>query len=388
LVALMPPLPATVRLLNLGGEACPDALAERLTGKAYEVFNTYGPTETTVTATLAELRPGRRVTIGRPLPNYQIGICGEGRNLLPAGEAGEIVVFGPGLAEGYLGRPELTAAKFVEIAGQRAYLTGDLGYVDAAGDIVCQGRVDNQVKLRGFRIELDEIAAALTDQPGVGAAAAVVRPLHGSDEIVAFIVAAGEAPTIATLKAALAKRLPVYMVPARIEILERMPRLSSGKVDLGALRKLELAVEATAADPPPADEHEAALRRLLVEFFPGRRFAPKVDFFSDLNGHSLLAARLVTRLRQDQRYAGVGVQHIYRNRTIGAIAAALAGLGADAPAGPVAAHETASGAARPRPCACRSSSSCTCSSGWRRSSPTTSLPANPTTAWSWRCWRP
>ncbi len=341
LVALMPPLPATVRLLNLGGEACPDALAERLTGKAYEVFNTYGPTETTVTATLAELRPGRRVTIGRPLPNYQIGICGEGRNLLPAGEAGEIVVFGPGLAEGYLGRPELTAAKFVEIAGQRAYLTGDLGYVDAAGDIVCQGRVDNQVKLRGFRIELDEIAAALTDQPGVGAAAAVVRPLHGSDEIVAFIVAAGEAPAIATLKAALAKRLPVYMVPARIEILERMPRLSSGKVDLGALRKLELVVEATAAEPPPADEHEAALRRLLAEFFPGRRLAPEVDFFSDLNGHSLLAARLVTRLRQDPRYAGVGVQHIYRNRTVGAIAAALAGLGTAAPAGPGAAHETA-----------------------------------------------
>lgn len=326
LVALMPPLPASIRLLNLGGEACPDALADRLTGQHYEVFNTYGPTETTVTATLAELKPGKRVTIGRPLPNYAIGICGEDRALLPAGQAGEIVVFGPGLAEGYLGRPELTTARFVEVAGWRAYLTGDLGYVDADGDIVCQGRVDNQVKLRGFRIELDEIAAALCEQPGVGAAAAVVRPLHGSDEIVAFIVTSSPSPSILDLKAALTKRLPVYMVPARIEVLERMPRSSSGKVDHGALRKLELVAAGTADAPPPASEHEAALRGLLAEFFPGRRLAPETDFFSDLSGHSLLAARLVTRLRQDARYAGIGVQHIYRNRTVGAIAAAMAGL--------------------------------------------------------------
>ena len=327
LVALMPTLPPTVRLLNLGGEACPDALAERLTGKGYEVFNTYGPTETTVTATLAELRPGRRVTIGKPLPNYQVGICGEGRRLLPVGEPGEIVVFGPGLAAGYLGRPELTAVKFVEVDGRKAYLTGDLGYVDAEGDIVCQGRVDNQVKLRGFRIELDEVAAALSDQPGVGAAAAVVRPLHGSEEIVAFVVAADRDFDVAELRVALAKRLPAYMVPARVERLERLPRLSSGKVDLGALRRLELAAEDSVEAPPAADEHEAALRAVLADFFPGRRLAPEVDFFSDLNGHSLLAARLVTRLRGDPRYAAIGVQHIYRNRTIGTIAQAMATLG-------------------------------------------------------------
>ena len=327
LVALMPPLPATLRLLNLGGEACPDALAERLTGKGYQVFNTYGPTETTVTATLAELRPGVPVTIGRPLPNYAIGICDAERRLLPAGEAGEIVVFGPGLANGYLGRPELTAAKFVLIDGQRAYLTGDLGRLAPDGDIHCFGRVDNQVKLRGFRIELDEISAALADQPGVGTAAAVVRPLAGSDEIVAFVVASGAKPNTSTLRAALARRLAVYMLPAHIEVLDSLPRLSSGKVDLGALRRQDLQVAATADSPAAADDHEAALRAVLAEFFPGLRLAPEVDFFSDLNGHSLLAARLVTRLRQDPRYAGIGVQQVYRHRQIGPLARAMAALG-------------------------------------------------------------
>ena len=341
LVALMEELPPNLRLLNLGGEACPDALATRLTGKGYQVFNTYGPTETTVTATLAELQPGKVVTIGRPLPNYDLAICDSDYQLLPVGSTGEIVIFGPGLAAGYLGRPELTAAKFRSIAGRRAYLTGDLGFIEPSGEVRCLGRVDNQVKLRGFRIELDEISAALSDQPGIGTAAAVVRALQGSDEIVAFFVATGTPPALSLLRSALAARLPAYMVPAHIELLEQMPRLSSGKTDLSALRKYPLVVVAPVAAPPPADEHELALRNLLAEFFPGRRLAAEVDFFSDLNGHSLLAARLVTRLRRDNRYASIGVQHIYRNRQIGAIARAMAGLAATGPAQATARHEDA-----------------------------------------------
>ena len=342
LVALMPPLPATLRLLNLGGEACPDALSERLTGKGQQVFNTYGPTETTVTATLAELRPGAPVTIGRPLPNYAVGVCDAEHRLLPAGEAGELVVFGPGLANGYLGRAELTAAKFILIEGQRAYLTGDLGRVGPDGQIHCFGRVDNQVKLRGFRIELDEIAAALADQPGVGTAAAVLRDFAGSEEIVAFVVASGAPPSTLVLREALARRLAAYMLPAHIECLDAMPRLSSGKVDLGALRRHALPVAPAAAGPGPTDEHEAALCAVLAEFFPGRRLAPEVDFFSDLNGHSLLAARLVTRLRRDPRYAGIGVQHVYRLRQVGALARAMADLAGTATQGAAApVHESA-----------------------------------------------
>ncbi len=344
LAALITNFPPSLRLLNLGGEACPDSLATRLTGHWYRVLNTYGPTETTVTATIAILQPGKSVNIGIPLPNYGIGVCTPERRLLAAGETGELVVFGPGVSGGYLGRPELTAARFVEIAGQLAYLTGDLGSVGPDGEVRCLGRVDNQIKLRGFRIELDEITAALSDQPGVGTAAAVVRPLAGSDEIVAFVVLSSGAANAESLRAALMARLPTYMVPARFVFIEEMPRLSSGKTDLGALRRRELAVNVASSEalPPPRDEHEAALRVILCELLPGRHLSPSADFFADLGGHSLLAARLVTRLRRDARYAAVGVQHIYRGRSLQAIALAmreLAEAGRTAEAAPH--HESA-----------------------------------------------
>ena len=344
LVALVAAFPKSLRLLNLGGEACPDSLAARLTGHWYQVLNTYGPTETTVTATIARLQPGKSVNIGMPLPNYGMGVCSPERQLLPAGETGELVVFGPGVSSGYLGRPELTAARFVMIEGRSAYLTGDLGNIGFDGEIRCLGRVDNQIKLRGFRIELDEITAALSDQPGVGTAAAVVRPLAGADEIVAFVVLASGVADAEPLRAALMARLPAYMVPASFIFIDEMPRLSSGKTDLGALRRRELAVATAQSDdlPPPQDEHEAALRNILNELLPGRRLTPSADFFTDLGGHSLLAARLVTRLRRDSRYASVGVQHIYRGRSLQAIAMVMRELAADGRAAEAAPfHESA-----------------------------------------------
>jgi non-ribosomal peptide synthetase-like protein len=345
LAALIPAFPRSLRLLNLGGEACPDALAQRLTGQAYEVLNTYGPTETTVTATIARLRPGKAVNIGVPLPNYGIGVCDAEHRLLPVGQVGEIAVFGPGVSRGYLRRPELTASRFIRIQGEPAYLTGDLGSIGEDGEVRCLGRVDNQVKLRGFRIELDEIAAALCDQPGVGTAAVVVRPVGGSDEIVAFVVRSHDGQAGADiLRSAMVLRLPAYMVPACFEFIEEMPRLSSGKTDLAALRRRPLALPAAGRQdlPPPADEHEAALRAILEELLPGRDLSPSADFFSDLGGHSLLAARLVTRLRRHARYASIGVQHVYRGRKLSSIAEAMRGLAAAAgPASPPRRHEPA-----------------------------------------------
>ncbi|MEI7651021.1 MAG: Pls/PosA family non-ribosomal peptide synthetase [Verrucomicrobiota bacterium] len=330
LAALIPAFPPALRLLNLGGEACPDALAAKLTGRTFEVYNTYGPTETTVTATIARLLPGKSVNIGIPLPNYGMGVCDAEHRLLPSGQTGELVVFGPGVSKGYVGRAELTAARFVVIDGQSAYLTGDLGIIEADGEIRCLGRVDNQIKLRGFRIELDEISAALADQPGVGTAAAVVRPVAGNDEIAAFVVLTSGGPDVEALRRALTARLPTYMVPAHFEFIAEMPRLSSGKIDLGALRRRELTIRADAGSelPPPADAHEAALRMVLSELLPGRRLSSDADFFSDLGGHSLLAARLVSILRRNPCYAGMGVQHVYRNRRLAAIAQALRDLAA------------------------------------------------------------
>lgn len=335
LVALIETFPARLRLLNLGGEACPESLAKRLTGQGRRVFNTYGPTETTVTASVAELLPGQPVTIGSPLPNYGMVVLDQNRRPLPAGEMGEIAVFGPGVSLGYLHLPDLTQARFISNpvaenpSEERLYLTGDLGKITESGQVHCLGRVDHQVKIRGFRIELDEVAAALARQPGIGTAAAVVRPLYGADEIVAFAVpsaARADSPTEETLRASLSEELPSYMVPARIQLLEEMPRLSSGKINLATLRTLPLLAIPGEGDAPvfsPKTASEKALWSALSTLFPGRNFHPDQDFFCDLGGHSLLAARLVSALRKDPAFSGTGVQHVYKNRTLGGIALAL-----------------------------------------------------------------
>ncbi|MDB6019047.1 MAG: Amino acid adenylation [Pedosphaera sp.] len=325
------PLP-TLRLVNLGGEACPDALAARLVRPGRRLFNTYGPTETAVSASLAELKPGEAVTIGTPLPNYGLLVVDEQHHPLPAGVAGELCIFGPGLALGYLGRPDLTAKQFV--ANPLAdnpdealmYLTGDLARLEPGGPAHCLGRVDSQVKIRGFRVELDEITAALTAQPGVAAAAVVLRPVAELDQIVAFIVpATNHTIEFAPLRQALAPCLPPYMLPTRFEVVAELPRLISGKVDLEALRAMPL----TAVDPAdnqrtkPRNEDEAALFLALDKLFPGGEFHPAADFFDDLGGHSLLAARLVSLLRAEPRYAALGVQDVYRERHLAGIACAM-----------------------------------------------------------------
>ncbi len=339
LAALVDRFPPHLRLLNIGGEACPEALAQKLSGQGRRVFNTYGPTETTVTASLAELLAGESVTIGSPLPNYGMLIVDSDKNMLPAGEVGEIAVFGPGVSPGYLHLPELTASKFIVNPFSQAphedrlYLTGDLGRISAEGKIHCLGRVDHQVKIRGFRIELDEVAAAISRQPGIGTAAAVVKELHGSDEIIAYAVPNKlPAPSTlpASLRTALREELPAYMVPAAIEILDEMPRLPSGKIDLGTLRKLPLHQSAEPIDQKdsftPEKPAEIALWTALKSLFPERTFHPSQDFFADLGGHSLLAAKLISHLRKTPEFASAGVQYIYQSRNLGDIVRFLAEL--------------------------------------------------------------
>ncbi len=324
------PLP-TVRLINLGGEACPASLASRLTRPGRRVFNTYGPTETSVSATLAELQPGEPVTIGRPLPNYGLLVVDEQGHPRPMGEMGELCITGPGLAQGYLGRPDLTADRFVAnpaaVRPDEAimYRTGDLARIDPGGPVHCFGRTDNQVKIRGFRVELEEITAKLMAQPGVAAAATVVRPLAETDQIVCFISpAANQQLEPAPLRQALAQQLPPYMVPAHFEMVETLPRLASGKIDLPALRRLHLktAVAATETEAPQ-NEDEAALFAALQKLFPGRGWRRTADFFDELGGHSLLAARLVSLLRADARYAALSVQVVYGERRLAEIAQAM-----------------------------------------------------------------
>ncbi len=321
----------SVRVINLGGEACPHALAQRLARPGRKLFNTYGPTEAAVSVSLAELHAGEPVTIGWPLPNCGLLVVDEQRRPLPVGQTGELCIFGPGLALGYLGRADLTAERFVSnpVAANAdeatMYLTGDLARIDAGGPAHCLGRVDSQVKIRGFRVELEEIAAVLTARPGVAAATVLMRPFGETEEIVAFVIPVARGRLDAgSLRQALASRLPSYMVPAHFELVSDLPRLASGKIDAKALRIAplnQIGPEKKTSDPRSPDE--AALFAALEKLFPGQAFEAEADFFDDLGGHSLLAARLVSVLRAQSDYAGLSVREIYQERRLRQITRAM-----------------------------------------------------------------
>mgnify|MGYP002393343187 CR=1 FL=1 len=329
----------SLRIVNLGGEMCPEFLAQRWATPGRRLFNTYGPTETTVSASLAELLPGLPVTIGTPLPNYGMLIRGEDGAVLPQGQTGELCITGPGVAGGYLGRPELTAEKFLanpRPTGEhdtRMYRSGDLARIDENGRIQCLGRSDDQVKVRGFRVELGEIEAALYRQAGVGAAAVVLRDLAGIEQLVAFLAPEGDARLDShALRAALAAELPAYMIPARFELVSEVPRLTSGKIDRKDLKARELATasEPSGEDDIPASAAEQALFEALRPLFPGQPLRLASDFFRDLGGHSLLAARLVSSLRKHPQFSALTMHELYQHSVLGALAARLDALAADA----------------------------------------------------------
>ncbi|WP_286164218.1 Pls/PosA family non-ribosomal peptide synthetase [Azoarcus sp. DN11] len=344
LLALFSAEVSGLRLINLGGEMCPQAVVDRWATPSRQVFNTYGPTEATVSASLAELRAGEAVTIGKPLPNYGLLVVGDDMQLLPPGEMGELCIVGPGVAHGYLGRPELTAEKFLpnpwaeQPFEARLYRTGDLARIDADGRIQCLGRVDDQVKVRGFRVELGEIEAVLGKQLGSGTAAVVLKTVNDIEQLVAYIVpAAGSTPDVNALRHHMRELLPSYMVPSHFEVVAGIARLTSGKIDRKALRALPMTrVEEEIDADDPENDAEAALFAALGRFFPGLPIRRTADFFDDLGGHSLLAARLVSALREDARFAHMTVNDVYRNRRVAAIGAAMqAGMaGPDVAAAP------------------------------------------------------
>jgi non-ribosomal peptide synthetase-like protein len=340
----------SLRLINLGGEACPESLVQRWSREGRQMFNTYGPTEATVSASLARLQPGQPVTIGTPLPNYGLLVidantdavapasgnatpaAGPVLRLLARGEVGELCITGPGLAAGYLGRPDLTAEKFLTnpwssgAHDARLYRTGDLARIGVDGEVVCLGRADDQVKIRGFRVELGEIEALLAQQAGVGTVAVLLRKDDGIDQLVAYIVPDAAAPDPRELRTALAAKLPPYMVPGRYEMLDAMPRLTSGKIDRKTLKATPLsAPQAGSAEDSdlPETPAEEVLFAALAKLFPGQPILRNADFFTDLGGHSFFAARLASALRADPRYAHITVRDIYQQRQIGKIAQVL-----------------------------------------------------------------
>jgi non-ribosomal peptide synthetase-like protein len=321
----------SLRLILMGGEALPAPLVARWAKPGCRLFNTYGPTEATVVATACEALPGQAVTIGRPIANYTAYVVSEEGRLLGPGEQGELWIGGPGVAQGYLKRPELTAEKFVAnpFGGDGRdpvlYRSGDAVSLTSEGELAFHGRIDDQVKIRGFRVELGEIETRVANLPSINQAAVILRQDEGLDRLVAFMVPErGAEPSVAQIKSVLRKDLPPYMVPDHFESVAELPRLSSGKVDRKALRAAPLTFAEDAGEQEePQNETEAVLLAAAKRVLGQQALALEGDFFTELGGHSLLAARFVSIVRETPTIASITLQDVYRLRNLRAISSDL-----------------------------------------------------------------
>lgn len=338
-MACCPTLLATVeeelpelRLLLVGGEACPATLVKRWYRPGRRILNSYGPTEATVTATLTELTPDKPVTIGVPLSTYSVVILDphEDKTIAP-GELGEIGIAGVGLALGYMNRDELTMKKFIRDflniqnnPSGRIYRTGDLGRIDENGEIEYRGRIDTQVKIRGYRIELGEIEAVLLDLPAVAQAAVTVfEPEEGVLELVAYYALKQDADLPRSeISQALRAKLPAYMVPAFLEQLDSIPMTLSNKADLKSLPKPQLQrfSAAASAQVPPKTEKERIIHAALAEALRVERVSTEHHFFDELGANSLVMARVCAAVRKHAELANVSMRDIYKHPTIARLA--------------------------------------------------------------------
>jgi amino acid adenylation domain-containing protein len=289
----------------VGGEALPLPLARELRGRVERLLNVYGPTETTIWSTCAELPPEpQAVTIGRPIANTRAYVLDPQGRPVPAGIPGELHLGGDGVAQGYLGRPELTAERFTAdpYGGGRMYRTGDLVAWTEDGELEFLGRLDHQVKIRGHRIELGEIESALLDHPAVTAAAvAVDTGQDGDPRLIGYLVAdAVPAPAAAELRAHLARTLPGAMVPQAFVALPALPLTPNGKLDRSALPAPPAEPAAEPRDgkqPPPGDSAEAELCAICSEVLGIPDIGVDEDLF-DVGAHSLSFIQIAARIRK------------------------------------------------------------------------------------------
>ena len=321
-------LPPSVRTVNLAGEALHRALVERLYENpgVMRVLNLYGPSEDTTYSTLGVAAPRSQgePTIGRPLPGTRAYVLDSRLALLPRGAVGELYLGGAGQARGYLGRPELTAERFVpdplsSRPGQRLYRTGDLVRHRLDGELEFLGRTDHQVKVRGFRIELGEIESALCGIEGVREAVAAVGEAAGGMVLAAFFVADPAGPGGEELRTALRARLPEPMVPGRFVRLAALPRTPNGKIDRAALSALHLGRQERKNRRPGSPLEELIAEVWSAVLGCGGGIGAEEDFF-ELGGHSLLAMRVLARLRASLGIE-IGVRQLFELRTVSGLAA-------------------------------------------------------------------
>ncbi|MFI7454128.1 amino acid adenylation domain-containing protein [Nonomuraea sp. NPDC049714] len=337
------------------GEALPGPLAARLLKVTGELWDLYGPTETTVWSTRLQVTGGAGGSIGTPVANTTAYVVDRELRPVPVGVPGELLLGGAGVTRGYHGRAGLTAERFVPDPfggeGGRLYRTGDLVRWCAGGSLEYLGRLDDQVKVRGVRIELDEVAAVLGEHPLVGRAVVAVREdAPGGRGLVAYVVpAGGDAPdavagpahehAAGVLRAHLRARLPEAMVPAAFVLVDDFPVLPSGKLNRAALPPPPKPGTGGPRLHPPRTPAERALHAIWTELLQRDDIGIEDDFFT-LGGHSLLAMRLVVRLRETAG-AEVSLRQCFETPTIAGLAQRMtAGTETHRSAGPAGAAGT------------------------------------------------
>jgi len=300
-----------LRYLLFGGEQAETESATRALalGKPQHLLNLYGPTETTTFAAWYEITAtdDRSIPIGRPISNTQLYVLDQDGGPIPVGVVGEIHIGGDGVTRGYLGRPALTAERFVPDPygtslgkpGQRMYRTGDLGRWRNDGNLEFVGRVDDQVKIRGFRIEPGEVAALIRSHPMVEQAAVLAQEDHrGQKRLVGYVVpVAGQNINAGEIRKYLAEQLPEYMVPAAIVNLDSLPLGPTGKLDRKALPMPPASAYAVEEYEAPVDEIEKTVAAIWADLLPVEHVGRQDSFFA-LGGHSLLAMRAIARIQQ------------------------------------------------------------------------------------------
>jgi amino acid adenylation domain-containing protein/non-ribosomal peptide synthase protein (TIGR01720 family) len=318
-------LPSSVRTVNLAGEPLLRSLADRIRALPHvrRLYNLYGPTEDTTYSTCAVVADGP-VTIGRPLPGTRAHVLDARLQPVPVGVTGELYLAGAGLARGYLGRPGLTAERFLPGPhGERMYRTGDLARWNREGELEYLGRSDHQVKLRGFRIELGEIEGRLRAHPGVrDAAVLAVRGRDGGPSLRAYVVCSGP-PSVDDLRAHLADRLPEFMLPGGFVFLQSLPLTPNGKVDRRALAEIE--PDGSERQPrdeaQPRDPLELRLMEIWHRLLGPAPLGVRDEFFA-VGGHSLLAVRLLAEIERTFGRS-LPLTRLFRSSTIESLATAL-----------------------------------------------------------------